>query len=182
MLLRGIIPMSSPPPLTITTGKKVHPNRFRYFLHNYFLVALLSSALFLAGFLAAFSVIPGGAMLALPCWIIAAIAAIATIGHTALHCNATVIYLTGEEIIYETGIISHQKVSVPLHMITDTKLDRELIDKLLGTATIRINTSGGKDYEIVANFEFDDLNELYNEIYRLIRKTPTSMPDAEAKK
>lgn len=173
--------MVEPQKIDIASGRRVHPERLRFFAHNYLLLALLSVMMFIVGFGAALGIFPGDAMVALPLWIIGAAIIAFSVGHTVLHCNATMIYLTKEELVSETGIVEHHKVRVPIHMITDVKLHRDFVDKLIGTATIHVNTSGGKGYEIFGHFEYPDLDELYNEVFALIRKTPASLPDKDAK-
>ncbi len=160
---------------------KIRPNRLRFFIRNYLAAALFAALLFAVGFAGASGAVPLDAGAALGLWIAGTALILIGVAHSVLNYNTTCIYLADEEVLYESGILSKKKISVPLHKITDTAVSRGIADKILGTAKIKINTSGSKGYEIEATFGNGDVGRLYAEIYRLINKTPKSLHGKLAK-
>lgn len=167
---------------TSAQSGRIYPNKLKFFLRAYWSIAIFTIILFIAGFAIASGGFQVDGSFALPLWAFGFIACAIALAHTFLHCNGTCIYFSGEEVVYETGILQKQTIRVTLHMITDTKLTRDLLDNLLGTAVIQINTSGSTGYEIEARFGSSQLEKFHNDLYGMIRKLPGSMPDEKAKK
>ncbi len=163
----------------MSTMEKIHPDALRFFAKHYWAAAVFAAMMFIAGFAVAtdiYAAIDHG--IAISFWIAGTIVLVSCALHAYLHCRKAVLYFSGEEIIYEIGIISHNRQTVPLHMITDTKIFRSFADKILGSAMIEINTSGGSGYEIVAeDFSNRDVERVHAELMAMVRKAPESLPD-----
>ncbi|VVB56866.1 Bacterial PH domain protein [uncultured archaeon] len=159
---------------------KIRPQPLSFFIKHYVWAAA-----------AALLLIPGGLLVlmqtqvlefALAAWAVAVILLSAALIHTHLHQRA---YLTlaGEELIYEFGILDHHRVAAPINKITDVGLDASWFERLIGACTLKVNTAGGTGYEILAeDFPRREVDVLYAELMRLMRKTPGSLPDELAKK
>ena len=114
-------------------------------------------------------------------WSIAVICAAIALIHTRLH-QRVYLALRSEEMVYEYGIFNHHTVTVPLHMITDSQITSEWLDRILGVSTLRINTSGGAGYEITAeDFPAAEIARMHSDLLKLINELPTSLPDNLAK-
>lgn len=119
---------------------------------------------------------------ALGLWAVAALTASVAGIHAHLY-RRVYVAITREEVVHEHGILNHHKSVVPLNKITDTSVFASWFDRLLGVATLHVNTAGGKDFEIVAqDFSRKDVDALNNELTRLMRAMPDSLPDNMAKK
>lgn len=127
-----------------------HPSRRAYFVQNYFLVVFIfAMAIFVE--IAALIGIIENTVIVLLLLFFALILMIISIGHTILHCKHTFVMLEKYKISYETGIINRKRKVVPLDHITDTSMEQNVIDLLLGTATLNISTAGSRSYEITAS-------------------------------
>lgn len=98
----------------------------------------------------------------------------ATILHSWLHRGATSIYFDDDKIVHETGILDHRKKKIPMNMVTDSSATRTLIEKLFGTGTFNISTSGSSGYEIVCDgLDYSELEAMHNSLYARLRKFGT---------
>lgn len=165
----------------VLAGKHLHPDRMKVFVRKYWFAAVFFIIMVIGGFAMLLQDVPYNNDAALGMWLLGVAVLVACSAHTVLYCDSTMIYLEKEEVVLERGILEKQKVRVALHMITDTKLERDILDKMLGTAVIMINTSGTSGYEIVGRFESGALEAMNSEIYRLVSKTSQSIPNKDAK-
>ncbi len=110
-------------------------------------------------------------------WALAVIFAAIALIHTRLH-QRVYLALRSEELVYESGILNHHTVTVPLHMITDSQVTRMWFDRLIGVSTLKVNTSGGAGYEITAvDFPYEEIARMHAELLKLINKLPNSLSD-----
>jgi membrane protein YdbS with pleckstrin-like domain len=110
------------------------------------------------------------AIFAIACLLSAIMVALGIL-HAALHRSHTSLHILNDSLVYEHGVLSHQKTSVPLDMITDSTTRRSFLDKIIGVSTLSINTSGTGEREIIAeDFEAAGVEKMSNEIHRLIRE------------
>jgi uncharacterized membrane protein YdbT with pleckstrin-like domain len=90
--------------------------------------------------------------------------------HSVVNSKTTYIELNDDELVYDSGIFSHHRVSAPISRITDTKIQRTFLDRLTGIADLLVNTSGTASVEIYANdFSFSELSSLHSELRSLIK-------------
>jgi uncharacterized membrane protein YdbT with pleckstrin-like domain len=81
----------------------------------------------------------------------------------------TVLKLYEDRVEMSRGVINSEVISVPLVKITDSKIKHSFIDRLLGVATVYINTSGKDDYEIIlGGFAISDLENFHDQLYKLL--------------
>ncbi len=67
-----------------------------------------------------------------------------------LHHIVTRLHITPDGyVVYERGILRHEKKKASFTEITDTAIEQSVLDRLLNTCTLKINTGGSMDYEIV---------------------------------
>ena len=159
---------------------KIHPRAPPFFLKHYGWAAAIAVLLLPAGW---FVLSETRVMeYALGMWALAALIFSIALIHTRLH-QRVYLALSEEEIVYESGILSRTKAVVPLHNVTDTSVYASWFDRLLGCATLSVNTAGGKDFEIVAkDFPCKDLDAIHGQLMKLVRRTPSSLPDTLALK
>ena len=170
----------------------IRPSPKAFIIHRYLWSLVIALLLLLAGLYILFTsaspdfILPiGGSLpviqIVLGLWSLAVIITGFAFIHTHLHQRAY-LALRSEELVYEYGIINHHKITVPLHMVTDSQITRLWFDRLVGSATLQVDTSGGSGYEITA-YEFGaaDVERLYNELMKLINELPNSLPDDLAK-
>ena len=148
----------------------IRPSAFGFYAKNYWTATLLSLVLFAAGIYMLFE---GQAEICAALAVAAAIIVVAGAAHSIIHRKNTSLCLSEEEVVYEVGGFSQNKIRAPIQMITDSTIKRTFFEKMLGISDLYINTSGGPGTEIVANdFEHLQVEAMNDEIYRLIRKRP----------
>jgi uncharacterized membrane protein YdbT with pleckstrin-like domain len=152
----------------------IRPSFHGFFIKHYYLSTIFSAVLIVVGIVAISDPVLG-------------IAALGAIGlgvflilfgllHAYANQKTAMLYISDEEVIFESGIISHSKRMVPLHMITDSHVHRGFIDRIIGISGMRINTSGTSGFEIdIDDFNYPDIEMMHNRIHKLIRKTPSSI-------
>ncbi|MDE1798120.1 MAG: PH domain-containing protein [Candidatus Micrarchaeota archaeon] len=160
-------------PLTIRPGPK------GFYIRHYWGATLLS-LLLIAGAALAFTSqsfelwVPGALVLAgllLPA---------AGWAYALLYSSRTSLTLDGMEVIFQTGVISRKLTTVAVGQITDSTISQDLLDKLLGSARFKINTSGSTEYEIDEDgFEFAEAKSLHDQIYSLIDKKKPEAPSKD---
>jgi uncharacterized membrane protein YdbT with pleckstrin-like domain len=64
--------------------------------------------------------------------------------------RANSLMVTNRQVVWKKGLIGTQERSVPLHQVQDVSVSYKPIGQLLGYGTIRIETAGGPETEIVA--------------------------------
>jgi len=163
------------------TTSVIHPDRRAFFIKHYALVGLVSLLLLPLGVWVLLEM--RSLEWALGAWALAVVLVSICLIHTHLHVRNVLLYQSSEEVVFETGILEHHKRVVPLHMITDSSVYRSFLDKMLGVATLRINTSGGSAYEIIAeDFPIGQVERIHQEIHLRMRRLPGSMPSNPEKK
>ena len=71
------------------------------------------------------------------------------IGYLVIKRNTTKYIITSDNISSESGIFLKTIIKVPLHRISDYKIDSSLVERLIGVSNIMIDTSGGSaGYEL----------------------------------
>ncbi len=153
----------------------IHPHALTFFIKRYAWPSVIALLLLPAGYL----VLAQTQVMAfaLAVWAVAAIILSVALIHTHLH-QRVYLSISGEEIIYETSIFSQNKVVVPLNKITDTAVTASWFDRILGSATLHINTAGGKEFEIVAeDFSKSGVDKVSAMLTSLMRQMPGSLPD-----
>jgi uncharacterized membrane protein YdbT with pleckstrin-like domain len=150
----------------------INPAPVPFYLRHY-----IGSTIVGALFLASSIILP---LLGLDLWFSGALVGIGLlvlgvgIAHTLLHCRETALTLSGMQLTYSTGILQRRIATVAVGQITDSLLNQDLTDKLLGTATFKINTSGSTSYEIDDGcFPFVAAKSMRDDIYALIDKPKT---------
>jgi uncharacterized membrane protein YdbT with pleckstrin-like domain len=73
-----------------------------------------------------------------------------TLGIHIFWWRANSLTVTNRQIVWKKGLIGTQERSVPLHQVQDVSVNYKPIGQLLGYGTIRIETAGGPETEIVA--------------------------------
>ncbi len=86
-----------------------------------------------------------------------------------LHYLTTKVYLTPDGyIVYESGVLRHQKKRAGVFEVTDTASEQSILDRLVNTTTLKINTGGSMGYEIVIHDVDAHMAEMFlNEYSRL---------------
>jgi uncharacterized membrane protein YdbT with pleckstrin-like domain len=72
--------------------------------------------------------------------------------HSFLHQVFTIYEIGKSSVVKRHGIINKKTISAPIEMITDLSLQRNVLDHLLGTATLLVNTAGSNDYAIYIKY------------------------------
>jgi len=153
---------------------KIKPSLHGFYVRNYWLATIIAALLIFAG--GYFLVFSGNVMWGLASGGAGVLLVAVGIAHSSLNRKFTSLYLSEEELVYEEGVLSHHKRMVPIHMITDSTVQRSFFERILGIADLHVNTSGTGETEIIANdFSYAEIEKLHKEIYRLIRDTPASM-------
>jgi len=87
----------------------------------------------------------------------------ATLGYSKIYCHNTLLSLKNDIIVYESGIISHNIITVPVKNVTDFTINRTLLERIFNVANIKINTAGGMGYEVVGDgFDYTGLVRINN--------------------
>jgi uncharacterized membrane protein YdbT with pleckstrin-like domain len=73
-----------------------------------------------------------------------------TLGIYTFWWRANSLTVTNRQVIWKKGLIGTQERSVPLHQVQDVSVGYTPIGQLLGYGTVRIETAGGPETEIVA--------------------------------
>ncbi|MCX8163037.1 MAG: PH domain-containing protein [Candidatus Micrarchaeota archaeon] len=152
------------------------PNLKVFFLFNYFYLVLISAfssllVLFSALFPLSLSL---GAFLFFFLVFLAIFPILAAAIHSYLYYKNTSLVVMDEKLIYETGILQHSVVTVPLKSVTDYSLKRSFIQRFFNVATLSINTAGGVGFEIIAdNFDYQTLAEIKTFLDSIKHHPPT---------
>ncbi|MCX6777969.1 MAG: PH domain-containing protein [Candidatus Micrarchaeota archaeon] len=86
--------------------------------------------------------------------------------YSVVYCNSVKLYMDGDDVIEERGILSHSEKKINVQRITDTSVTRSFIDKLLGAAMLNINTAGKEGYEVIVDcLSYSDAEKMHDEIY-----------------
>ena len=158
---------------------KIRPSVLGFYVKHYYTTTIIALIAVIGGIYAL--VLANSFEFALVGFAIGVFLIILGVVHAIMNKKTTVLFISKEEIVYEHGIIEHHKRVAPVHMITDSFVHRSLLDKILKTADLRINTSGTSTYEIdIEDYDHKDIEMIHKMIYNLIRKTPTSMNDKDS--
>lgn len=153
---------------------RIRPSFHGFFIKHYYLSSLFSIVMVVVGVLAISDAVLG--TVALGAIGLGVFLIIWGLLHAYANQRTTVLYISDEEVIYETGILEHSKRVAPVHMITDSHIHRSFIERIVGIAGMRINTSGTSGFEIdIDDFNYSDIEKIHGIIYNLIRTTPSSL-------
>lgn len=169
----------------------VRPSPKAFILRHYAWAVALSLLLLLSGLYVLFGssgpdiLLPLGSIpvmqVVLGLWSVAVILMGIALIHTHLH-QRVYLALRNEELVHEFGIFNRHHVTVPLNRITDSLIYASWFDRILGVATLKVNTAGGKEFEIIAtDFPNQGVKLIHAELNKLLRKMPDSLPDELAK-
>lgn len=150
----------------------LRPLKRQYFITHYWPVPVMFFAwlLLLAGSLFGMAQMDAGLAFLLSAALLALLAI--SVAHTWLFCDTTSISLEANGVNYTQGIINHDKKKIPLSMVIDASLKRGIFDRVLGTATLFINTAGGEGYDLsLQNLPFNRAANMYERLYSRIKKT-----------
>lgn len=99
---------------------------------------------------------------------VAALVLLFSLVHSKLHEMVTSVALEDNKVVHESGIFKHRKNSLQMSMVTDSLVTRSVLDRMLGTCTLHVNTSGTSAYEVVCDAldvkEAEKMNELLHEL------------------
>lgn len=153
----------------------IRPTVRGYFIHHYLLLGVLSvliTAIGIGAVLGALDFMDSN--MGVAAIVFAVVLISVALAHSKLHRNATSVYFDEDKMVYETGILSHFKKKIPIHMITDSSLKRSFIEKTFGVATLNISTSGSSGYEIVCNgLDYAETERMHDILYERIKKSKT---------
>ncbi len=155
---------------------ELHPNVLLYILKREWAFFSLGILLVLAGiatpFMGApfeFSLVSGA---------IGVFLLVFTAGYSHLYCQTTRLYLSGEEIVYDSGILNKISRRIPLHIFSETVIQRTFFDTLLGSGTLRVYGRPGSHADIsVSEVKLADIKAMQEEILGLVHELPPSLPD-----
>lgn len=149
--------------------KKIKPTILGYMMGHYLLAIPLSIIFVLAGvylFLINFMGQIGMGVIIAGIMII-----IVPLIYSILYSRTTSIGFDDEKIIFETGILSRRTKKAPVHMITDSSLNRSLLQRIVGAATLNVSTSGSSGYEIICEgLRHNEAKELHEQLYEKINQ------------
>ncbi|RME79906.1 MAG: PH domain-containing protein, partial [Methanobacteriota archaeon] len=88
--------------------------------------------------------------------------------HGKLHEMTTLAYTTDDNfIVYEKGIINHEKKKINMANITDTAITSSLGERLVNVSTLKINTGGSLGYEaVIGDLDSAEAEELHDFILK----------------
>lgn len=81
-------------------------------------------------------------------WRVAVLIGVVVLGYQYLARVTSVYEVTPLEVSTEIGILSKQRDSAPLNRITNFRVERPLIQRLLGQANLLVDTAGGDGVEL----------------------------------
>lgn len=88
-----------------------------------------------------------------------------------LYKEATTIYVDEEKVSYETGVLERVRKDIPIAKITDSVIQRSVLERVLGLATLYINTAGRAEYEIVQKYlPYHFAKRIRDNIYKHMEK------------
>ncbi len=91
-------------------------------------------------------------------------------------------WITPHEVVIHSGVLTRRKRSIPLDRIQNIVIERSLLPRLLGTATVKIETAGSKTTEGVLEYVSLDEAQRIREIVRSYQRqlVATALPEAAA--
>ncbi|MFH1520983.1 MAG: PH domain-containing protein [Candidatus Micrarchaeota archaeon] len=150
--------------------KKIKPTTLRYMIGHYLFAIPLSIIFILTGAYF-FSIKFMGNEFGLGVIVAGIIITLIPLIHSVVYSRTTSIGFDDEKIVFESGILSHRTKKAPVHMITDSSLNRSLVQRITDAATLNISTSGSSGYEIVCEGLMNkEAKELHEQIYERIDK------------
>jgi len=152
----------------------IRPTIKGYFISHYIVIAILSLLLVLAGFSIILKVIGSDSSLGFLLIAIGLVLTISALAHCKIHRDVTSVYFNEDKLVYETGIFNHHKKKIPVHMITDSSLNRSFIGKMFNIATLNISTSGRSGYEISCDgLDYLETERMHDLLYENIKRYRT---------
>ncbi|MFH0927526.1 MAG: PH domain-containing protein [Candidatus Micrarchaeota archaeon] len=146
---------------------RIRPSIHGFYIRDYLFATVIAAIMLIAGIYMFFETREGlisSGLVALAALIVAA-----GLAHSTVNRKTTYLELTDEQLIYDSGILSHSRVVAPISQITDTAIKRTFFERICGIANLLVNTSGTGSVEIYAeDFSYDDVASLNNEINRMI--------------
>lgn len=153
---------------------KLRPSIHGFYAKNYLFATLLSIIMFFAGvYMIIFS---PEIMISIGLLLLSVFLIVVGVVHSVVNSKTSMIYIENDEqLVYETGILSHHKKVAAVSRITDTAIKRSFFERIIGVADLQINTAGTADVEIMANdFNYTEINELHDRLNRLIHRVPVN--------
>ncbi len=91
--------------------------------------------------------------------------------HTKLYQMVTIYEININAVVKRYGIIRKRTLNVPMEMVTDTSIERDIPDHVMGTATLLVNTAGTNEYAIQLKYiSLSYARHLHDKIVELKRK------------
>ena len=158
---------------------RIRPSVHGFYVKNYLFATVLAVLMFFAGLYMIFA--SGELMISLGLVVVSVLIVVLGVVHSHVNSKTSVLYISGDQLVYETGILSQHKMVAPVSRITDSAIKRTFFERIFGIADLQVNTSGTGEIEILANdFNYEEVEKLHEELYRLINKTQQMQPAKEA--
>jgi len=142
--------------------EKIRPRFIGYFLAHYLFVVPLAVVL------AALALMNVGEMEFFFIFL-AVLVLLFSIAHSKAHEMVTSVALEDNKIVHECGIFQHKKNSLPISTITDSAITRSVLERMLGTCTLQVNTSGLSGYEVVCDaLDVEEAEKMNNLLHEMI--------------
>ena len=142
--------------------EKIRPRFIGYFLAHYLFVVPLAVVL------AALALMNVGEMEFFFIFL-AVLVLLFSIAHSKAHEMVTSIYIDDNKFVHESGILKNKKNSLPISMVTDSLITRSVLERVLGTCTLNVNTSGTSAYEVVCDaLDFGEAEGVNNLLHEMI--------------
>jgi membrane protein YdbS with pleckstrin-like domain len=86
---------------------------------------------------------------------------------SGLYSVGATLYTNDGMIVYKTGILSVHENKIPIEKVTDSALNRSVMERIFGLTTLSINTSGGIAYEVMCEgLDYNDANQFQTKILK----------------
>lgn len=142
--------------------EKIRPRFVGYFMTHYFFVIPLAIVLLALAFIN----IDGMAPFFL---FVAALVLLISLVHSKVHEMVTCIYIEDNKFVHESGILKNKKNNLPISMVTDSLITRNIMERVLGVCTLNVNTSGTGAYEVICDaLDFGEADKINNLLHEMI--------------
>lgn len=146
---------------------KIRPSIRGFYAKNYLFATVLSIILVFAG---AYMILLTREIMVSALLILAGIGIVAIgIAHSIVNSKTTYLELDDKQIVYDSGIFSHHRITAPISMVTDSTIKRTFFERIVGIADLHVNTSGTATVEILANdFDHEEVFEIHEKLNKMI--------------
>lgn len=152
------------------------PTAIGFFLKHYYVLLLALPAVLLLFIISLAGIFTLESWMMVILLIALAVLASVALAHSKIHQSVTSVYANEEKFVHETGILHHKKMKIPMHMITDTSIKRTLYDRIIGTATLEVSTSGSAGIEVTVSCLPHSETEVFHEnLYAIISKNQAKL-------